>query len=110
MEIVNLLGTHKEDALIVWNLIMAHKVAAAFALFMASGMGANALVRVLNLIPLGWWYSVVKTFFSGVSRIGNMRFGRPLWQPFEEWLEKFLGGTMDAAREGLDSDNGTVPH
>lgn len=85
--------------------VRAHPFLTAVAVLASSGAGANLLARVLNRIPLGGWYAVVRATFRGVSLVGNTRFGRPLWKPFEAWLENFIGKTADAARGGLDSDD-----
>lgn len=86
-------------------LILAHKFAAALVVFASSGVGANLLARALNMIPLGGWYFLVRGVFAGLSRVGDVRLGRPIWTPFEAFLERFILGTADAAREGLEADN-----
>lgn len=86
-------------------LIMEHKMAAALAFLLSSGIGAQVAIRLLNLLPLAWWYATVETVFFGISVVGGHRFTRPLWDPVENWFEAFLGKTMDAARRGLRRDN-----
>jgi len=87
------------------TLILSHKISAAFVLLFASGLGAPLLAWLLNRIPLGWWYAMVRVCFNALSRAGNTRLGRPAWKPIEEWLENFLWKTADAARDGLEEDD-----
>lgn len=91
-----------------WEAVRAHPIMTLGALLLSSGAGANLLVRGLNRVPLGPWYAAVRLIFLGVSRAGNTRLGRPLWEPFEVWLENFICKTADAAREGLEADDAPV--
>ncbi len=93
----------------VLDLILEHKMAAAGAFVLSSGIGAQLAIRLLNLLPLAWWYATVETVFYGISVAGGSRFTRPLWDPVEEWFEAFMGKTVDAARRGLRRDNGVPP-
>lgn len=96
---------HKEDIRAAFDLVMAHKVVAALAFFFASGMGANILARLINRIPLGWWYGIVWGVFRGLSLAGNHRLGRPLWKPFEEFIKRVILKTAEVANDGLASDD-----
>ena len=38
-------------------LVLAHKGATVLAFLLSSGLGAQILIRILNAIPMAWWYS-----------------------------------------------------
>lgn len=94
-----------QQSLHVVTLILDHKGAAAMAFFFGTGVGVNILVRILNAIPLGWWYSMLRVTAVGVSAVGRQRLTTPVWRPFEVWFENFLGKSVDAIREGLEADD-----
>jgi hypothetical protein len=86
------------------SLVLNHKLAAAIALFFGSSVGLNVLVWLLNRIPLGWWYSLLRSTAGVVSTTGRQRFTWPIWRQFEVAFEDFLGKSVDAIRAGLDAD------
>jgi hypothetical protein len=87
------------------SLVLAHKGAAALALFLGSGVGVSILIRVLNALPLGWWYSSLRVTAGLVSAAGRRRLTAAVWRPLELWFENFLGKSVDAIREGLEADD-----
>lgn len=86
-------------------LILAHKIMAAGAFLLSSGLAAPVIAWILNKIPIQWWYSFVESSFFCLSRVGNTRLGKLAWKPIEEALIKFIGGTADAAEDGLMRDD-----
>ena len=87
------------------SLALAHKGAAALSVFLASGFAAPVIAWLLNRIPIEWWYSWVRLVFENLSRFGNTRLGKLAWKPIEDALIKFIGGTADAAEDGLMKDD-----
>lgn len=90
-------------------LVLAHKCAAAIAAVFASGLAAPALAWMMNHIPMEWWYSFVRAMFWQLSRFGNTRLGQVSWKPIETAFIKFIGGTADAAEDGLMKDDVSLP-
>lgn len=84
-------------------MIHAHQFAAAGVAFFSSTLGLSILARILAWLPLKWWYATVTAVFTGIAKAGNLRFGAPMWEPFEDAFENILGGTVDAIRAGLEA-------
>lgn len=87
------------------DLILDHKIEAAAVVFFSSALGAHTLARVLNMIPLGWWYALVRATFRAVSVFGNHKLTRPAWGPIEDMIDRLILETALKAREGLKSDD-----
>lgn len=95
------------DVKTILALIHDHQFATAGIAFFSSTLGLSILARFLAWLPLKWWFATVTTVFTGIAKAGNLRFGAPLWEPFEDAFENLLGGTVDAIRKGLEA--GDVP-
>lgn len=87
-----------------WEMVKAHPWLTLAGLLLSSGAGANVLARILNRIPLGPWFAVLEVVGRGASRMGNMKFSRPLWEPIETWFIKALAGSVQALANGLQAD------
>jgi len=89
----------------ILDLVHQHQLAAATLAFLGTGLGASLLARVINVIPMGWWYGTVWGIFRALSIGGNHKLGRFVWKPIEGALDRLIFKTADSAREGLHSDD-----
>ena len=106
MDSINaLIVAHNADLAAAWKMVLAHKVGAAVLLFLTSGTAASLAARLLNLIPMDPIFAAIKAAAAGVSRAGNMSAFRLIYQPLEDWFEKFIMGAAKAVCEGLQLDS-----
>lgn len=85
----------------ILQLVMTHKFGAAALAFLATGVGANLMARVLNAVPLAWWFATVKGVAFSLGSAGDVKFGRAVFQPFEDLIQRIAQGTSDAIRDGF---------
>ena len=83
------------------QLLMAHKVGAALLAFLATSAGANLLVRVLNSIPMEWWFSMLRNSAYVFGLAGDTRFGEAVFSPFEDFIVTVIGKSGDSIRDGF---------
>lgn len=62
-------------------------------------------LRILNKIPLNPWFKLLEGVGNTISTLGNLRLPKVLWEPFEEWFQKFLVGSVNAIDRGMDMDD-----
>lgn len=101
-EILSYISTHKAE---IWNLVLAHKISALVLAFLTSSTGASLFARLLNAIPMDPVFTAIRVAAQGASRVGSTSVFRLLYQPFEDWFEKFVMGAAKAICEGLDLDS-----
>lgn len=73
--------------------------------FIGTAAGASIILRLVNRIPLGPWLFLCEKTAATISRIGNMRIGRLLYEPFETWFQNALTETVKAINRGVDKDD-----
>lgn len=73
--------------------------------FLLSAAGANLVLRVLNRLDLSRWYALVEATCQKLSRIGNAKFTKPIYEPFETFFQGILAKTVESANKGFDSDD-----
>lgn len=103
--ISQLILAHNADITAAWKMVLAHKVAAAAVLLLSSGTGASVFARLLNLIPMEPAFTFLRVTAGAVSAAGNVSVFRLLYQPLEDWFEKFIMGAAKAICEGLQLDS-----
>ena len=104
-EIMSYIAMHKAE---VWHLVLAHKLGALALAFLTSGTGASLFARLLNSIPMDPVFAAIRLSASGISRVGSTSIFKLLYQPFEDWFEKFVMGAAKAICEGLNLDSHVV--
>lgn len=77
--------------------------------FLASAAGANLIVRVLNRLDLTRWYDLVETTCHKISRAGNSKFTKLVYEPFETFFQGILTKTVEVANRGFDKDDQEPP-
>jgi len=85
--------------------MMAHKVSAGVLAFLGTGLGASIFARLLNMIPMDPVFAAIRAAAAGVSAAGNAGPFRLVYQPLEDWFEKFIMGAAKAVCEGLQLDS-----
>lgn len=73
--------------------------------FLLSAAGANFIVRVLNKLDLSRWYDLVETTCQKISRVGNLKFTKPVYEPFETFFQGIMTKTVEVANRGLNKDD-----
>lgn len=104
-EIMSYIAMHKAE---VWQMVLAHKLGALVLAFLTSGTGASLFARLLNAIPMDPVFAAIRLAAQGVSNVGSTSVFRLLYQPLEDWFEKFVMGAAKAICEGLNLDSHVV--
>lgn len=87
------------------QLMIENKAAVWTVAFITSGLGINIILRLINKIPLEKIYAIIEETAKTVSRMGNLKFTQPLWEPIETFIQKALTGSLEAVNRGFDSDD-----
>lgn len=105
MRVLDILSPFWDQMAPAWAMVKEHPFLTLGGVVLSSGAGANVLARILNKVPLGPWFKLLEGVGRTASRVGNLRFHKPLWEPFETWFLKALTGSVNALAAGLQSDN-----
>lgn len=84
---------------------MLAKSAAGIAGLAFTALGARLLLKVANKMNWEPVFAAVEAAGVTISRLGNLRFNAPFWEPIETFLQEKVDVMWSRLKKGLDLDD-----